>query len=125
MTAATQGGFGLSVSDASSNAVAKSAVDSSCQTDYITIPNGMAIAQTVANGLTASANKFCGRNFNSADALAADIVICSRSLPFVVGVNFDGSEEVASADMADGDEGFDVPSGFVGFHLTYAQDTST
>lgn len=118
-----QGGFGTSVSNAAANADAKSAVDSSCQTDYITIPNGMAIAQTVANGLTAAAFKFCGRRFNSADSLAADIVICSRSLPFVVGVNFDGSEEVATTDMADMDEGFAFPSGFVGFHLTYAQDS--
>lgn len=124
-TAATQGGFGLSVSDNGSGAVAKSAVDTSCLTDYITIPNGLANDQTVAVGLVAAANKFCGRNLNSASALAADITICSRSLPFVVGVNFDGSELVASTNMANGDEGFDVPSGFVGFHLEFLQDTST
>ena len=113
---ADQGGFAVSTT---TNAIAESSVDTVCKTDYITIPNGVAMGEA---NLAMAAFKFCGRMFNNQDAQMASAKVCSRAKPFVVGVNFDGSETIMNAGDAMMDEGTVLPTGHVGFHLTFTQD---
>jgi len=106
-------GFGLSTQ---AMTTAMSAVDGGCTTDFITIPNGQEMA-----AINAPAFKFCG-NFldNNAIAQAANAVVCSNVQPFIIGVNFDGSELQGNTDTTD-DETILFPAGTVGFHFAFAQ----
>merc|ERR1712241_1242672 len=118
--AADQGSFGLSVTnEATMEAAAKSSVDSNCKTDFITIPNGVAMGEA---NLAMAAYKFCGRFLNNQDsAPGPSVKVCSRAKPFVVGVNFDGGEIIGGTMVGFDDETTTVPTGTVGFHLSYTQ----
>jgi len=116
---ADQGSFGVSVSTDMEMA-AKSAVDSNCLTDFITIPNGVAMGEA---NLAMAAYKFCGRFLNNQDSMASPSVkVCSRAKPFVVGVNFGAGEIIGGTMMGFDDETTLMPTGTVGFHLSYTQD---
>jgi hypothetical protein len=53
------------------------------------------------------------------------ILFSAYQQPYVVGVNFDGSEVGAGdGDAANTDESF-LPSGYIGFHLLFTQDAPT
>jgi len=123
-TAADQVGFGVSISSAA--IAAKSAVDAMCTTDFLTIPGLQAKAAPAAmiNPLQDSVTKVCGRDINTAAAavIATGATYCSRQLPFVVGVTFDGSEDITTAGMANMDELSKIPGGIVGFRLGFLQD---
>merc|ERR1712142_1342885 len=83
-------------------------------TDFIIIPNGVVPGanndninpggqlntNTVADDVADALSEFCGRYLNPADA-AADASICSRSVPFKLGVRFDGFEATAGDGDAD------------------------
>lgn len=116
---ANQNSFGLSTSP---NPAAQPATDEQCETDFITIPFG--VASTTAAGFAGLANsafRFCGNFFNNQATQTAGATVCSRSLPFIVGVNFDNSEEqVAGTDTSTGESGA-APTGTVGFHLQFTQ----
>lgn len=118
--------FGLSTSPTAATAQAASL--SNCYSDYIMIPGGSAqgtatlyqessISATTAPTL----NKLCGR-FMGTDKATASVSVCTRLVPFVIGVYTDGDEitEDSGADMAQTNEQGKIPGGIVGFSLTYA-----
>jgi len=118
------GSFGLSVSISAS--AAQAATLSNCIADYLNIPGGSASAiaatyqeanasQTVAP----TANRVCGRIFGTSTATATQGTICSRVIPFVVGVVFD-ADEVTGTAAPNTNEQDETPGGIIGFHLTYA-----
>lgn len=118
---ALSGTFGLSLSI---NTIAKSDEGSSCSQDYITIPGGQSQAISQIAGVANTdntASRFCGRFF---DTTAAGVVItasvCTRSVPFVVGVKFDADEVTGAADPETNEQD-DFPGGIVGFDLAWAQ----
>merc|ERR1719367_2503244 len=120
--------FGLSLSPA---AASQSATDTSCTTDYLTIPGARvggapASIAIAAKKAATAAERLCGRFFNVTAAATSSAVICSYFTPFKVGVKFNDNETPtgASATIANTDEAA-APSGFIGFHLTYAQDAPT
>jgi len=137
----------VGVTGCSGVAAADPLVDS---TDFIIIPNGLetgannaniipggalntnAVADDVAN----AESEFCGRFLNNAAAGGTeDISICSRSVPFTLGVRFDGLEatgtaaDTAAAAMESKQEasGTDanptLPLGTMGFSLGFTQLT--
>jgi len=112
--ATDQGTFGLSVATG-----IMSAVDTACSKDFLTIRDG-GNTTTPATFMPAADNqqKYCGRFLNTDAGSIAHNTICSRSVPFNVGVQFDGNEETAG--MATDDETM-FPSGSIGFFLEYAQ----
>jgi len=123
----TANNFGLSHSKA---AAVTSQTESYCTSDYLTIP-GARLSGTPSSTAAAAkkaataADRLCGRYFNVAQTTASTVVICSYFSPFMVGVKFDDYELAAGqAAMAHLDEAR-APSGFIGFHLTYAQDAPT
>jgi len=119
-----QATFGLSLSG---DAAAKSVVGTSCSTDYITIPGGQTLASamtaTVVLGATGTNNQYCGRALNT-DSIALptinDVSVCTRNVPFTVGVYYD-SDEVTGTTQAQTNEQVAGPAGIVGFDLKYAQ----
>jgi len=142
-TAATgdQGSFGVSgsptaianaVPAAGDQAAAQSGVGgTSCYKDYLEIIGGTtnaiatigttggAVAATFTGGYSSN-TRFCGRFFNPADAQTAQVSVCSASLPFEVGVEFDSNEDtVGIASNADAIETFAFPGGIIGFALCY------
>lgn len=112
-----QGTFGLSKSG---NAASKSAVDTGCTDDFLTIQDaGNSTSFATAAG---NAQKFCGRWLGAdANQDTSHLTICSKSVPFNVGVQFDGSELAGGTDATDDERIF--PSGSIGFFLQYAQST--
>jgi len=118
-TATAQGSFGLSINGGSDKAQAE--IDDGCIADFITIP--LAVAKSVTAGdITSSAFRICGRNLNNLETIAA-VTVCSRVLPFMVGVQFNGFEVEATASQTmENDESVAAPSGYVGFHLQFKQD---
>jgi len=125
IAAATQISFGLGISPTA--ATAQSEISSKCSLDWIEIPGGStaaiaAIAAPVA-AATSFINRFCGRYINTANSIAGTVTICSRELPFRLGVNFDNQEiatKIADA-MATVSEASEAPGGIVGFKLTFWQ----
>lgn len=113
-----QGTFGLSVIAIAGSAT--SAVDTQCTQDFLTIRDG-GNTTTPATWVPAADNqqRYCGRFLNTDQASTAHNTICSRSVPFNVGVHFDGSEQAAGGDETDDETLF--PSGSIGFFLEYAQ----
>jgi len=113
-----QGTFGLSVIATAGSAT--SAVDTQCTQDFLTIRDG-GNTTTPATWVPAADNqqRYCGRFLNTDQASTAHNTICSRSVPFNVGVHFDGVEQTAGGDETDDETLF--PSGSVGFFLEYAQ----
>merc|ERR1712038_957820 len=91
--------FGLSLSGAKAS---NSDVGTTCIHDYLEIPGG---------------------NTQAISAIAATITVCTRNLPFRVGVKFDDNEvhTAATADTANVGEQNAFPGGIIGFKLTYFQ----
>jgi len=118
-SASAQGAFGLSKNGGTDTVQAE--IDDGCDSDFITIP--LAVASGVGAGdITASAFRICGRNLNNQEAGTA-VTVCSRVLPFVMGVKFDAMEVEATATQAlENDESVGPPTGYVGFHLQFKQD---
>merc|ERR1712228_1015685 len=119
-----QGSFGLNISP---SIASQSAINTSCTSDYISIPygNSAAIAAITAPATEATfANSYCGRFFSIASAATAGVTVCTRRSPFIVGVNFD-SNEVTSISIADAKastrETSEYPGGITGFKLIYFQ----
>merc|ERR1712241_340767 len=117
--------FGLSISP---DITIKSRVETLCTNDWIEIPgaNSDAIAVIQASTGVATAtdiSRICGRVFAPTNAAAAADTICTRTLPFRVGVNFDDSEvgTNAATAMAGTSEQSVFPGGIIGFQLTYWQ----
>jgi hypothetical protein len=126
---ATQQSYGISISATDANAEAQIASD--CSTDWLDIP----IANTAANAAistpTASAvitnvSRFCGRILGLGDEIDTTTTVCTRALPFRVGVNFNRDEDDADGEsdaMAATAENSEVPGGIIGFKLTFFQGT--
>jgi len=123
----TRGSFGLSVSTA--NDEAKSGAGAAaCTTDFVSIPNGQAVADLDLLAVSAI-ETFCGRHLNPASAESADVSVCSAVVPFKLGVSFDGSEvfTVQAAAMATMSESSGAaadgnsPLGTMGFSLSFVQ----
>merc|ERR1712241_995443 len=119
-----QGSFGLNISP---SIASQSAINTSCTSDYISIPygNSAAIAAITAPATEATfGNSYCGRFFSIASAATAGVTVCTRRSPFIVGVNFD-SNEVTSISIADAKastrETSEFPGGITGFKLIYFQ----
>jgi len=119
--------FGLSHSAA---AASTGQIDSTCTSDYLVIPGARLSGtptSTAAAALKAgtAAERLCGRFFSVTSKATASVAICSYFTPFMVHVKFDDNELAGGqAAMAHQDEAR-APSGFIGFHLTYAQDAPT
>lgn len=124
-TVTAQSSFGLSISPDA--AASKSGVDAACDSDYITIPGGIsdvnAMLATPPSAPTAT--RLCGREFNSAtaQAFAANTKVCSTTMPYTVGVNFDANEVDANKANAMGHELAKAPGGIIGFSLCYTTST--
>merc|ERR1712038_72386 len=119
-----QGSFGLNISP---SIASQSAINTSCTSDYLSIPygNSATIAAITAPATEATfANSYCGRFFSIASGATAGVTVCSRRSPFTVGVNFD-SNEVTSISVADAKastrETSEYPGGITGFKLIYFQ----
>lgn len=122
-----QKSFGLSASGVL--ATVSGLVSEACSTDYIEIPGATtaAIAVIAAPAATiAIGNRICGRTFKNANlALVTETTytVCTRQLPFRIGVNFDADEQnqLVTASMAILNESMGAPGGIIGFKLTYWQ----
>jgi len=98
--ATNQGSFGLSKSGETDNNEGASGVDTGCTTDYIWIPGGYDSDEfTVTNSKqddpyeTTPHNRFCGNYFQTEDgATYTALSVCSYSVPFELGVDFDDDE---------------------------------
>jgi hypothetical protein len=114
-----QASFGLSISPA---AAAQSGVGAACTSDYITIvgANTKVIAALLTPTLLGP--RFCGRELDtvagSLNGLAAPSV-CTNSVPFQIGVNFDEDEISGGVGTAILHEAEDAPGGIIGFCLKY------
>jgi len=107
-----------------------SATGSLCTTDFLEIPGattaGIAAIVAPANPVTLG-NKICGRAFSAIQdhvlTNAGAWTVCSRAMPFRVGVNFDSQEynTVAAASMTILNEFQGAPGGIIGFNLAYYQ----
>jgi len=119
-----QASFGLSIDD---NAAAQSSTDDKCVgRDHITIPNAVEQSKSSTTSAldTHAAFKLCGRVFNNQHGQTAIKTVCSNFQPFVVGVDFGfGEMTTATSATAINDEQKVHPSGAVGFHINFAQDT--
>lgn len=126
-----QKSFGLSLSNAAASL--SGLVGDLCTADYIEIPGATTAAISVitapANPLTL-ANRICGRAFGPSTittagpiVTAATYTVCTRHLPFRIGVHFDAGElnSAAAASMYDDNEFAGAPGGIVGFKLEYWQ----
>jgi len=136
-----QKSFGLSTSVDAANP--ENAYSEMCTTDYIDIPGAIS-AINVVNAVVDDAgtgegglpgSRLCGRLFTppgatlaaNADAAPADqFTVCTRTLPFKIGVNFDDSEEDDiddAASMLTKKEEQGAPGGIVGFAFNFWQVT--
>merc|ERR1712156_780745 len=158
-TDAAMGTFGVNNGDNSADGDAKSATgveecggravaaaDPADSNDFIIIPQGVftannaavaaggaLVTNTVADGVADATSQFCGRFLNAAaNGDDEDQTICSRSVPFKLGVGFDGIEATGTAAQgADaGKEGTqeasrtaNEPLGTMGFSLGFTQIT--
>merc|ERR1712038_1541992 len=113
------GTYGLGVA---TTIVTNSNVNEACVNDYINIPGSVPSAAPTTLTQTAVHN-FCGRYFGSAAALTAHATMCSNSVPFNVGVNFDDIEitTTITINMPNNNEINGFPGGIVGFRLVYTQ----
>jgi len=133
-------GVGLSVDDGT----AESQIGSMCSTDWLDIPLGNTLADAAIDtptlaqllaaaaaplpaGQTTNVSRFCGRVLALGQPLAPGIAIsstiCTRALPFRVGVNFNNNEADTGTDAATTGELNEAPGGIVGFKLNYWQGT--
>merc|ERR1712066_52578 len=135
--ASTQNSFGVGVSpgDTAGTAgatAAKSTISSACTSDWIEIPDGntaanAAIATPTTPAVITNISRFCGRILALAVSDATTDTVCTRTLPFRVGVNFDNNEgaTLTTNAMADTNEQSEAPGGIVGFKLKYWQVACT
>lgn len=133
----TQNSFGLSLSPAEA---AQSQVDVGCISDYIWIRSGSSqfgnLDETAeTNAIVASTqqlNRFCGRYLatSTGQVVAAQVSVCSYSVPFQVGVDTDDYEVCTANANGDNCEEATGPAntggggGIVGFSLCYTQHAS-
>jgi len=112
--------FGLGVS--TMDTTVTSTAPTSCTGDFLTIPSGYKIAAAIE-----SFNKFCGRFLNTNAASTAHVTICTKQLPFKVGVNFDATEVISNSivGMTKINEPQGSPSGSLGFGLVFKQTKCT
>jgi len=126
MGTSNQASFGLSIA---ANSAAQSSTDANCiGHDHITIPNAVEHSKSsIIKALdTHTAFKLCGRLFNNQHGQTTIKTVCSNFQPFVVGVNFGfGETTVGTSATAINDEQKVHPSGAVGFHINFTQDTIT
>lgn len=131
-TVILQPSFGLSVSPAEGS---QAGVGTYCNTDYITIPQAVSTAiavilnsnTVVSTTSSVKSTRFCGRYFQTAVATFADHSICTLSVPFELGVDFNDDEFCS----ANGGETCEFISGagaaltggggILGFSLCYTQ----
>lgn len=110
-----QSSFGLSISPVAT--ASQSGVDADCTTDFITIRGA------AATGATPSiVTRLCGREFQSAQKvayIATNKSVCSRVVPFEIGVNFDSNEVNAKGGTYATAETAASPGGIIGFSLCY------
>merc|ERR1711997_405443 len=138
-TAATpttsQPSFGLG---ATPSTIAASEIGTSCSSDYITIPCGVASTAITAAKLAASdvaasnacLNRFCGRYLATAVAAHSGVTVCSHHTPFELGVDFNDDEHCTAKTGTKTCE-FPVAAstsiagsgGITGFSLCYTQGT--
>jgi len=134
-----QPSFGLSAVEESAEAM--SLTDSSCSTDYVWIRPGTKIATQFTTAISqqdkfpavTDPQKFCGRYWGTtinAGANFSNASVCSYSVPFEVGVEFDESDVCASTSTLDLCESvteqnanLNGGSGNLGFNLCYIQHT--
>merc|ERR1719500_1253036 len=95
------------------------------------VAGGALNTQAIAFG-TVGVDKFCGRFLSAAADDVEDRTVCSRVVPFTLGVRFDGFEAVMAAGV-DGEAGREAkqetsatagpttPLGTTGFSLGFAQ----
>jgi len=121
-----QASFGISIT-ATKTAVktANSAQGTDCADDYLQITGAQSVAiAAIDNAVSSALSKFCGRQFQTtADKAFADESVCTKVVPFQVGVNF-GADEVAGGSAAkNGEANTDEtevrPGGTIGFSLCY------
>lgn len=121
--------FGVSESPVAGAAAPTAGVGSSCTGDYIEIIGGQVKANAIIGTTGALAtglnSRYCGRSLDQVDnnptdnGVANANPVCTASLPFRVGVEFDADEGTAVAAMAMSDETFKRPGGIMGFALCY------
>lgn len=120
--------FGVSKGpDAAAKSGVSGTATSACITDYLEIIGGTtkanAILGTTAGAETGVATRYCGRSLDQVDNLVTDNAVanplCTASLPFRVGVQFDANEDTSVAAAAKTDETFKRPGGIMGFALCY------
>jgi hypothetical protein len=121
MAATAQASFGLSISQA---AIEMAETGTVCTSDYITITGGDIIGNILAAnaGTTVINTRFCGRGLSTVAAAANAgtlVSVCTNSVPFQIGVNFDGDEVSLAIGAANMHEADDVPGGIIGFCLNY------
>merc|ERR1719510_42738 len=134
-TMVVQPSFGLSVSP---DAASQGAAGTSCSSDYITIPQGMtkAIAAILMSNTVmvaaatylSPATRYCGRYLQTSAATFNTQSICSLSVPFELGVDFN-DDEVCTANtgsatcefMSGKTASTTGGGGILGFSLCYTQ----
>jgi len=133
-----QGSFGISGSPPTAlpptggQTAAQSGVGgTTCIDDYVEILGGTTSANAAlgtTGGAIATAftggygtnSRFCGRFLNTASGQTATAMVCTASVPFEVGVEFDSNERTSvGASNADSVETFAFPAGIIGFQLCY------
>jgi len=122
---ATSASFGLS-NGATIAAMDHSELQSNCQTDFITIPDGttIAIAATTTPAVSASSSRYCGRHLNPAVDQLAEVSVCSRTYPFRVSVYTDENEICTAANTITCEADIVIaghPGGITGFAINYVQ----
>jgi len=121
-TATTQGSFGLSISGKKD--AMESQIGTNCNTDYITIPNGLgAISPATTKTVLGTSNRFCGRALDTkaAQTNGSEKSVCSISIPFRLGVHTDDNEAVLKSKQPLESEISGYPGGIIGFQLCYVQ----
>lgn len=121
--------FGLSAS--ANAAIGQGATNTNCQTDYLSIPGAItdAITQIALPTLNAAMiGRVCGRFFGTNGATAG-ITLCTKNVPFEVGVTFDADEltgisntALISTEIVTNPT--TAPGGVLGFYLAYTQKST-
>lgn len=109
--------FGISLGN---DAAVKSNEGTTCLQDALIIPGGDT-SVIAAAGIASLNSRFCGRELNTVLDIAwiAGTSVCTSSVPFTIGVEFDEDEVTADANTANACEAALNPGGIVGFSLCY------
>merc|ERR1712241_246862 len=118
---ATTTAFGLSISPEA--AKAQSAVDATCSSDYLEIPNGMTAAIAKLTALGTGVTRYCGRLLNLEGAKDSTTDVWTATRPFKISVKTDAGEVVTNAAVSDQAQANELstpaPLGTLGFELTF------